>query len=67
MKTLAIIPARGGSKSVPLKNIKELCGKPLLAYAIESARKSVSIDRLVVSTDHDGIAKVAKSLAQKLL
>ncbi len=67
MKTLAIIPARGGSKSVPLKNIKELCGKPLLAYTIESARKSVAVDRLVVSTDHDRIAQVAKEFGAEVI
>jgi CMP-N-acetylneuraminic acid synthetase len=64
---LGIIPARGGSKSIPLKNIKELCGKPLLAYAIESAKKSMSLDRLVVSTDHDRIASVAKEYGAEVI
>jgi CMP-N,N'-diacetyllegionaminic acid synthase len=56
---LAVIPARGGSKSIPLKNIKPLAGKPLLAYTIEAAKQSHYLDRCVVSTDHDEIAKVA--------
>jgi len=56
---LAIIPARGGSKGVPGKNIKLLCGKPLIAYTIEAAKASQSIDRIVVSTDDPEIAKVA--------
>lgn len=57
---LAIIPARGGSKGLPGKNIKELCGKPLIAWCIEVAKACSSIDRVVVSTDDEDIAKVAK-------
>ena len=57
---LAIIPARGGSKGLPGKNIKELCGKPLIAWSIEAAKACSNIDRVVVSTDDEGIAKVAK-------
>ena len=60
MNVLAVIPARGGSKSIPLKNIKELHGKPLLKYTIESAQRSASINRIVVSTDNFHIAKVAE-------
>lgn len=56
---LAIIPARGGSKGIPGKNIKELCGKPLIAYTIEAALKAQQIDRVVVTTDSEEIAKVA--------
>lgn len=56
---LAIIPARGGSKGVPGKNIKELCGKPLIAYTIEAALKAQEIDRVVVTTDSKEIADVA--------
>ena len=48
---LAIIPARGGSKGIPGKNIKELAGKPLIAYTIEAARRAPSVSRVVVSTD----------------
>lgn len=56
---LAIIPARGGSKGLPGKNTKELCGKPLIAYTIEEALKSDKIDRVIVSTDSGDIANIA--------
>lgn len=59
MTTLAIIPARGGSKSILKKNIREFCGKPLIAYSIESALKSINIDRVVVSSDNKEIIKIA--------
>lgn len=59
MKTLGVIPARGGSKGIPQKNIKLLRGKPLIAYTILEAKKSV-IDRLIVSTDCEQIARVAQ-------
>lgn len=58
---LAIIPARGGSKGLPGKNIKELCGKPLIAWSIESGLKSKYLDEVVVSTDSQNIADIAKS------
>lgn len=58
-RILAVIPARGGSKGIPGKNIKTLCGHPLIAYTISAARKSVYIDDVVVSTDSDEIAEVA--------
>lgn len=61
MKVLGIIPARGGSKGVPRKNIKPLFGKPLIAWTIEEAKKSKYINRLIVSTDDEEIAEVAKS------
>lgn len=57
---MAIIPARGGSKGVPRKNIRLLAGKPLIAYAIETARASDLIDRVVVSTDDTEIAEIAR-------
>ncbi|MBG9940490.1 acylneuraminate cytidylyltransferase family protein [Brevibacillus formosus] len=57
---LAIIPARGGSKGIPRKNIREVGGKPLLSWTIEEAKKSVYIDRLIVSTDDEEIADVAR-------
>ena len=50
---LAIIPARGGSKGLPGKNIRELGGKPLIAYTIEAALNAKVIDRVVVTTDDD--------------
>lgn len=56
---IAIIPARGGSKGLPGKNIKVLCGKPLISYAIDCALQSKSIDRVIVSTDDETIANVA--------
>lgn len=56
---LAIIPARGGSKGLPGKNIKDFCGKPLISYAISEAKKSKYIKRVIVSTDDVDIAKVA--------
>lgn len=56
---IAIIPARGGSKGLPGKNIKLLNGKPLIAYTIEAAKQSKSITRIIVSTDDQNIADVA--------
>ena len=57
---MAIIPARGGSKGLPGKNIKPLCGKPLINYTIEAALKSGLIDHVMVSTDDEEIAAVAR-------
>jgi len=57
---VAIIPARGGSKRIPRKNIKEFCGKPMIAYAIDAARRSDLFDHVVVSTDDQEIAEVAR-------
>jgi CMP-N,N'-diacetyllegionaminic acid synthase len=57
---VAIVPARGGSKTVPRKNIKDLCGKPMIAYAFEEARRSRFVERIVVSTDDPEIADVAR-------
>ena len=58
-KTIAIIPARGGSKGIPGKNIRPFSGKPLLAWTIEAAHAANSIDRVIVSTDDDAIEVVA--------
>ena len=60
LKILAIIPARGGSKRLPGKNIKKIGGKPMIAHAILAARKSKYVDRVIVSTDDLKIIKVAK-------
>ena len=60
MKTVAIITARGGSKRIPRKNIKEFCGKPILAYSIEAAVQSELFDTVMVSTDDEEIAQIAK-------
>jgi len=57
---LGIIPARGGSKGLPGKNIKELCGKPLIAWSIEAGLKSKYLDEVMVTTDDDRIASVAR-------
>ena len=59
-KILALIPARGGSKGVPGKNIKPLAGKPLIAYTIEQAKASRLLDRVILSTDDFEIASVAE-------
>lgn len=59
MKIIGVIPARGGSKSIPLKNLKDFCGKPLIAWSIISAKNS-KLDRVIVSTDNPEIAHVAK-------
>jgi len=59
-RTIAIIPARGGSKGIPRKNVRFLRGRPLIAYAIENALRCPAIDRVVVSTDDDEIAHVAE-------
>lgn len=63
---LAIIPARGGSKGIPRKNIKELAGKPLLAWTIEAALDVAAIDKLVVSTDDSEIEEVAKAFGAEV-
>lgn len=59
MKNLAIIPARGGSKRIPRKNIKDFLGKPIIAYSIEAALNSGLFDEVMVSTDDEEIAAVA--------
>lgn len=56
---IAVIPARGGSKRIPGKNIKEFCGKSIICYSIETALKSKIFDKIIVSTDDDQIAKIA--------
>lgn len=60
MKRIAIITARGGSKRIPRKNIKEFCGKPILAYSIEAAISSGIFDIVMVSTDEEEIAQIAR-------
>jgi CMP-N,N'-diacetyllegionaminic acid synthase len=57
---LAIVPARGGSKGVPRKNIRLLAGKPLIAWTIDEAKKSRYIDRLILSSEDDEIIEVAR-------
>ncbi len=64
---LALIPARGGSKGIPRKNIKLFCGKPLIAWTIEEAKKSKHITRIIVSTDDEEIAGIARRYGAEVL
>ncbi len=65
-KAIAIITARGGSKRIPQKNIKEFCGKPIIAYSIEAAINSGIFDEVMVSTDSMEIAKIAIKYGAKV-
>jgi CMP-N,N'-diacetyllegionaminic acid synthase len=60
LEVLAVIPARGGSKSIPRKNLRLLAGKPLIVHSIEQARQSAAITRVIVSTDDEEIARIAR-------
>ena len=60
MNILVIIPARGGSKGIPHKNVKELNGKPLICYSIDAARQLTTDENICVSTDDDVIIKVVE-------
>jgi len=64
---LGVIPARGGSKGIPRKNIVPICGKPLIAWTIEAARTSKLMDRFVVSTEDPEIAEVARQCGAEVL
>ena len=64
---LGLIPARGGSKGVPGKNIKEINGKPLIEWTIECAKKSKRLDRILVSTDNEEIADIARKCGAEIL
>lgn len=66
MKNLCIIPARGGSKRIPRKNIKPFMGKPIMAYSIEAALKSGIFDEVMVSTDDEEFAEVARQYGAKV-
>ncbi len=61
LKVLAVVPARGGSKGLPRKNIRDLAGRPLIAWTLAAARQSRYIDRCIVSTDDPEIAEVARA------
>ena len=63
---IAIIPARGGSKRIPRKNIKLFHGKPMIAYSIEAAKKSGCFDKIIVSTDDQNIADIARELGAEV-
>ena len=65
-QVLAIIPARGGSKKIPKKNIKLLAGKPLITYTIEESKKSKYINRFILSTDDEEIAILGKKLGAEV-
>lgn len=64
---IAVIPARGGSKRIPRKNIKEFFGRPMIAWSIEAAQKSQLFDHIIVSTDDPEIAFIAKFWELKYL
>jgi CMP-N,N'-diacetyllegionaminic acid synthase len=64
---IVIIPARGGSKGLPGKNIRPLCGKPLVAWSIEKALKSAYVDTVMVSTDSSEIADISKSFGAEVI
>ena len=66
MPSLAIITARGGSRRIPHKNIRDFCGKPILAYSIEAAKSSGVFDEVMVSTDSEEIASIAKQYGAKV-
>ena len=63
---VVIIPARGNSKSIPKKNIKDFAGSPLIAYCITAAMRSEHVTRVIVSTDNDEIAQTAKKLGAEV-
>jgi N-acylneuraminate cytidylyltransferase len=66
MNVLAIIPARSGSKRLPGKNIKELCGKPLISWTIEAALSEPTLNEVIVSTDCENIAKISVNCGAKV-
>ena len=66
MKKIAIITARGGSKRIPRKNIKDFLGKPIIAYSIEAALSSGLFDEVMVSTDDEEIAEIASNFGAKV-
>lgn len=65
MKSIAVITARGGSKRIPRKNIREFCGKPILAYSVEAALQSGLFDEVMVSTDDEEIAEIGRGYGAK--
>ena len=67
MRVVAIIPARGGSKTIPKKNIRPLAGKPLIYYTVEEAKRSKYLDRILVSTDDDEIARICRGFGVEVI
>ena len=66
MKSIAIITARGGSKRIPKKNIKDFCGEPIISYSIRAALESGIFDEVMVSTDSEEIADISKKYGAKV-
>ena len=66
-RIIAIIPARGGSKKIPRKNIKLLCGKPLIAYTIITAKKSKYLDNFYVSMEDEEIAEILRRYGAEII
>ena len=66
-RTVAIIPARGGSKGIPRKNLRPFCGRPLISYSIVEALKASMVDEVYVSTEDDEISSVAKDFGAKVI
>lgn len=66
-KCIAVIPARSGSKRIPRKNIKDFFGKPLIAYSIETALETKLFDKVIVTTDDEEIAEIAKQYGAEVL
>ena len=64
--SVCIITARGGSKRIPRKNIREFCGKPIIAYSIKAALESELFDEVMISTDDDEIAEIGRSCGAKV-
>lgn len=64
---IGLIPARGGSKGIPNKNIKMICGKPLIVWTIEKAKSARLLDKVIVSTDSDAIAEIAQKAGAEVL
>ena len=67
MKVIAIIPARGGSKGVPRKNVRQLAGKPLITHTLLQAKQTPGLDRIVVSTDDPEIAAISEQLGVEVV
>ncbi|MFB3056085.1 MAG: cytidylyltransferase domain-containing protein, partial [Ignavibacteriaceae bacterium] len=67
MSVLAIIPARGGSKEIPRKNVRLLAGKPLISRTIKCAQLAESVNRIVVSTDDPEIADISKQNGAEII
>ena len=63
-RALAVVPARGGSKRLPRKNVRKLCGKPLVAYTLEAAIESGCFDKIMLNSDDEEILSIAREYAE---